>query len=215
MLARRPVFVVIGLFMLAALAAAVSTVTASAHEDREVGELLLEVGFVNEPAYEGLQNGAHVQIARRGSADPVSGMQEFLKVEVTHIPSGVSRIMSVRELKDSPGVYRADFVPTAPGRYRFKVHGTIEGYELNEKFESGPGTFSEVHAQADVQFPEAVGSLRDVRAATRGAVASAETALDRASSASTLGTIALVVGAAGAAAGVAGAALALRRRRSV
>jgi hypothetical protein len=95
------------------------------------------------------------------------------------------------------------------------VHGTIEGYELNEKFESGPGTFSEVHAQADVQFPEAVGSLRDVRAATRGAVASAETALDRASSASTLGTIALVVGAAGAAAGVAGAALALRRRRSV
>jgi hypothetical protein len=233
MFALRPVLFAFVSLLAAASAMLVAAALASAHEDREVGELVLEVGFVIEPAYEGMQNGAHIGIARKRAAmeaqgdsaahvegdehahedtTPVTGLVDSLKVELTHVPTGVSKVMAVREVLGTPGVYRADFVPTAPGVYRFRFFGTIEGQEFNETFESGPDTFSEVKAQADVQFPQSVGSLREVSAATRGAEASAERALDRASSASTLGIVGIVVGAIGVATGGAGMALAVRRK---
>lgn len=41
-------------------------ITLLAHEDREVGELDIVVGFLNEPAFEGQANGAYIKIAKPG-----------------------------------------------------------------------------------------------------------------------------------------------------
>jgi hypothetical protein len=227
------VLFVFGLLLVTFLMVGAPAAPASAHEDREVGDLLLDVGFVNEPAYEGMPNGVHLEIRRKvdeaedhgdathaggsdehvsGETTPVTGVSQDLDVEVTYLPTRVSRVMPLYEVGGSPGIYRADLVPTAPGQYRFRFFGTIDGHELNEVFESGPNTFSEVKTQADVQFPQAVGSLREVRAATRGAETASQDALSRASSASALGLVGIVVGAIGVATGAAGVALAARWR---
>ena len=45
---------------------------------------------------------------------PVEGLAETLQVEVTHVPSGASRIMDLRAVFQAPGDYTADLIPTAP-----------------------------------------------------------------------------------------------------
>ncbi len=42
------------------------TVLASAHEDREIGEFEVEVGFLNEPPFEAQPNGAFIKISKPG-----------------------------------------------------------------------------------------------------------------------------------------------------
>ena len=57
---------------------------------------------------------------------PVEGLAETLQVEVTHVPSGASRIMDLRAVFQAPGDYTADLIPTAPGVYQVRVFGSIE-----------------------------------------------------------------------------------------
>jgi hypothetical protein len=53
----------------------------------------------------------------------------------------------------TPGDYRAFFVPTAPGTYSFHLTGTLKGQRIDERFTSGPDTFSDIHDPAEVQYP--------------------------------------------------------------
>ena len=58
--------------------------------------------------------------------------------------------------------YAADFVPTREGSYAFHFKGKIEALEVNERFESGPGRFDEVHSSAALQYPERVPAGSDL-----------------------------------------------------
>ncbi len=49
-----------------AIAIVAQPIVASAHEDREVGQIEIEVGFFNEPAFEAQPNGAFVKITKPG-----------------------------------------------------------------------------------------------------------------------------------------------------
>jgi plastocyanin len=150
---------------------------------------------------------------------PVEGLENTLQVEVTHVATGVSKTMKLRTIFRDPGHYTADLIPTAPGQYRFRFFGTIEGMEVNETFESGPGRFNDVQPISNLYFPESVPAARELESAVRGtqtaatqAQVAALQAEDRASSASTMGIIGIVLGAAGIAFGAGAAAMALRRR---
>jgi hypothetical protein len=182
-----------------------------AHEGREVGQYHLVVGFMEEPALEGLKNGVSLAVSRENE-EPVEGLEETLQVEVTHVPSGTSKTMNLRTVFGDPGHYTADLIPTAPGQYRFRFFGAIEGMEVDETFESGPDTFSDIESSQELQFPEPLPAVREIEGAVRGTQATAQEAQDTASSASTLAIIGMVLGAVAIASGIGGIALGLRRR---
>ena len=234
--------------LLAALVAGliVAAGIAVAHDDREVGEYLLTVGFRNEPAVEGLANGIELKVEKKPesggdgameseeeshgdamgeggghheSTVAVEGLEQTLQVEVTHVATGVSRTLPLRPVLGEPGVYTADLIPTAPGVYTARFFGAIEGNQIDETFESGPGRFSNVESATDLHFPQALPTVREIEGAVRGAQSSAEQAQDAAmeagdgaTSAQVFGIIGLVMGLAGVTMGAAGLAIALRRK---
>jgi hypothetical protein len=189
--------------------------SAEAHERRQVGDYTFVVGFLNEPAYLEEANGASVRVTRPDST-PVEGLQQSLKVEIT---SGAdTRTFDLTTVFGQPGLYVARFLPTKSGAYTFRFFGTIEGNEINERFESGPGRFDEVKSTEDLQFPIQVPTnaqlASEVQQSTTGTevaevedAVTAQEALDRADRAQTIG---LVVGGVGIIVGLIGIGLAMR-----
>lgn len=150
----------------------------------------------------------------------VEGLAATMQVEVTHIPTGASRVMNLHAVRGDAGHYLADFIPTASGGYSFHFTGNIEGIEVDERFESGADTFANVEPATAIQFPERAASAREVEAASRGATESAQQALILSASASGLANAAILLAIAGIAAGIAGVGvggiatlLAMRRRK--
>jgi hypothetical protein len=227
------------LIMAAAAPLCLASVPVLAHEDREIEGYHFDVGFMVEPAFEGLQNGVFLEVmkppegaahehgenpqssasgsgagAEQSNAElvPVESLESTLQVEVTHIPTGVSRAMALRPVFGEPGQYTADLIATAPGQYRFRFFGDVEGINIDETFESGPNTFSDIQEAKALQFPEPLPTVREIEGAARGTQAAAQEALDTASSATTLGMIGVVLGAVGILFGIGGVVLSMRRR---
>lgn len=254
---------------LAILSLAVGAV--AAHEGRPVGDYRFIVGWLEEPAYEGLKNAVSIQISKvqsdetmeadedkgssghRGNGDedsdegqghhengdedsdgkdgsdsmkgmdhggaamPVEGLEGSIQVEVTHVPSGVSRIQELLAVFGEPGHYVAVMIPTASGVYEFRVFGTIEGTAIDETFVStgGGGGFDDIRSSASLQFPEQLPELREVVGAAQGARDIAQQAQDAAQAtekggSNTLALVALILGIAGVAvAGIAFVAVAV------
>lgn len=195
------------------------------HEGPDVSEVVVEIhdhGF--EPARVMIQAGTTVRFenhmteptvlmsgplgevevpAGEVASNVVAGLTT-LQVEVTHVSSSVSQIMDLKEAWNSPGQYKAEFIPTSPGAYNFRFFGDIEGTEINESFESSNTTFDEVTPANEIQFPVKLAAPRETENAARGALDAANDAgteaSDAASSASTatlLGIIALILGVVG------------------
>lgn len=184
-----------------------------------MGEYQFVVGFMTEPALEGIKNGVSLEVTQ-GEA-PVEGLEDALQVEVTHVPSDTSKTMNLRTVFGEPGHYTADLIPTAPGHYRFRFFGAIEGMEVDETFDSksGGGGFDDVQPAAELQFPESLPETREIEAAVRGAQSTAQEAQDMAlqaedgaSSARVLAIVGIALGAVGIVAGVGSTAVMLRRR---
>lgn len=211
---RNTAVAIAGILLLLAV-----TPAARAHERRTVGDYNFVVGFIVEPAFEGQKNGIdlRVTIGEADAAVPVEGVQETLQVEVTHVPSGISQVMDLRTIFRDPGHYTNDWIPSAPGQYRFRFFGTIDGAAVDETFESGPGTFGSVEPAAELYFPEPVPAARELEGAVRGAQDSADEALttalnadNRVAAIQSLSVIAIVIAAI---AGVVGGAAFMTARR--
>lgn len=183
---------------------------AEAHERREVAGYDFVVGFEGEPALEGQPNAALLRVSRNDA--PVEGLEQTLEVEITHVGSNVSQVFPLNASFGEPGTYTADLIPTSSGAYRFRFFGTIEGEAIDETFESGENTFSNIESVQDLQFPETLASSREVQGVAQGAQTAALDAGDEASSARTLAMAALGVGALGVVVGGVGVAMAARRR---
>jgi hypothetical protein len=161
----------------------------------------------------GILTSAPVTGGEHGVSNPVTGLDD-LQVEVTHLSSDVSRVMTLDEASGDPGLYKAEFIPTSPGRYRFRVFGDIGETAINETFESSQTTFDEVIAANEIQFPIQLSSHRETENATRGALDTAASAASRASDARNFASVALIFGILATITGVIGAvlgALAIRR----
>lgn len=213
----QPLLKKVGPLFLLAVLLVLTQHAAYAHERRMVGDYQFVVGFAVEPAIEGEKNAVSVRItippeSEGGEATPVTGLQETLQVEVTHVPSGTSAVRDLRTPFGDPGHYVADMILTAPGQYRFRFFGDIEGTPVDEVFESGPGTFSDVNASQDLQFPDQLPQAREMESAIRGSEEAVQSAADDAASARTMSTLALAVGGLGLIIGVAG--LVTGRKRS-
>jgi hypothetical protein len=188
--------------------------SASAHEEVHLGRLELVVGFGEEPAYTGQPNSVQVILSRDG--EPVSHVGG-LEVEVSF--GDASESFPLEESFDTPGDFRAPFIPSQPGDYTFHVTGRVEGERIDEEVTSGPSTFSSVKEASAAAFPPIEAPSND-ELATRIETESARTAsVERAagvaqaaaSDASSTAVIGVVVGAIGIIAAI-GALVAARRR---
>lgn len=230
----------IAILIMAALAATAST-AAFAHDDEELEGNKLVVGFLYEPTYEGERNAVSLRVTK-GAGDEqeessdtgsdhhhapepvgIEGLQSTLQVEVTHVPSNVSKTMNLRPVSNDPGHYVADLIPTSPGHYRFRFFGTIEGELTDVTFDSmaGGGDFDDVQAASAIHFPEPVASTREMESAMRGlqtTVASLqaepeETQDDSDGATATMAIIAIVLGAGGVVFGGVSLVLSMRNRK--
>ena len=181
------------------------TSPASAHEDRPVGALKAVVGWVNEPTYAGYPNGVALFLNDAGD-QPVEDLGDTLKVEV-----------SFGEEKTGPldlepafgpdygtkGEYRANLIPTRPGKYTFHFTGTVRGQPFDQSFTSSETGFDEARDDTEVAFPSKDPSRGELAqkidridprlvTAQQEAAASASDADDAKSSATTATVIAIV-----------------------
>lgn len=186
----------------------VTALVASAHETRHVGPYTFVVGFLNEPAYAGQENSIDLTICNgkqcnytvtngtRVVANPVNNADQTLKAEVS--TGGTAPLSLPLEARyANPGKYSSYFVPSKAGTYTFRVFGTLNGASIDEKFTSGPNTFSDaeqIHVYPATQATSSAPSQ-----------ASAQAAPNSDGTATTLGIVGIVVGVLGLIAG--GAAL--------
>jgi hypothetical protein len=185
--------------------------TALAHEHRHVGKYELTVGFLTEPALQGQPNGVDLRVVNVETDQPVTGLENTLKVMVSY-GGGPTREFSLRPRFNTPGAYNAEFIPTRPGTYVFTFVGTIEGQEVNERFESGPGRFNNVQPASELMFPEVdplPGELADL---ARQAQADAQSAVQRAT---LFGVAGIAVGAIGVVLAVVALAVSGRKTASL
>jgi hypothetical protein len=198
-----------------------SASTAYGHERREVGPYRFIVGFLAEPAFEGLKNGVDLRVLQAATDAPVEGLQETLQVEVTHVSSAVGKVLKLRTIYRDPGHYTADLIPTAPGQYRFRFFGSIQALTVQETFDSksGGGQFDDIESSGDIQFPVRLPEIREIANAVRGTQQTTRQAQDAAlaaqaglTTARTFAIVGAVLGALGLATGVGAMVVAARKR---
>jgi hypothetical protein len=190
---------------------------ASAHAERTIGPIDLEMGFRDEPAYVGLPNAVFIELSTGGH--PIADLGDDLEVTLG-FGDQTSEPMTFEPIEER-GQYQAPFVPSQPGPYTFSLSGTVDGTKVNLSLTSGPQTFDEVQDPASSTFPavdlpttaqladraerEATRTQDDL-AAARDAATHADGA---ASSARTIGYAGVGMGALGVIVGI--VALATRR----
>jgi hypothetical protein len=127
--------------------------TVLAHERRVVaGKYQFVVGFLQEPAVQGQLNGVDLRVTNIETNQPVTGLEKTLKVRV-RAGGGPEKEFALEPRFNMPGVYAAYFIPSRPGGYVFTFVGTIDGQQINEVFQSGPGRFSDVSPTDELAFP--------------------------------------------------------------
>lgn len=175
-----------------ALILLVSSSLALAHERREVGKYVIEMGWRDEPALAGLLNAVFLEVHDKATDEPVEGLEKTLTVSVSY--GGITRSLQPQLRRaggDEKGVYVAEIIPTRAGDYTFRLQGKIEGQSVDERFESGPGRFDPITAATGIQYPDQ-SDLRDEVAALR----------DTASRTQLLAGVALLLGVIGLGLGV-------------
>ena len=159
---------------------------ASAHERRDVGPYQLVVGFIGEPAIVGELNGIDLRVVNKSSQQPVEGVEKTLKAAIA-FGGGQPKELALRTRFNMPGNYTADIIPTRAGTYVFTFSGAIDGQQVNERFESGPGRFNDVQSRNDLSFPVVEASPAELQQALNDG-------RQQASTATMLGTVGLVLG---------------------
>ena len=198
--------------VLALVLVALGATVARAHEEITVGPLQLVVGFGEEPAYTGQPNSVQVILTRDGQPVEARG----LEVEVSFGDASAS--FPLEPSFDSPGDFRAPFIPSQPGDYTFHVTGRVEGERIDEEVTSGPSTFSPVQDASAAAFPpveapsngELASRIETESGRTVVVARAAEAARSAAADARSTAAIGIVVGAIGIIAAI--GALAVARR---
>lgn len=148
--------------VVALLIGGVGLYRASAHEHRDVADTFsFTVGFLDEPAFAGQQNGLDLRISTLDptggvNSQPVEGAEATLTAVVGYGDQTLP--ITVEPVYNEPGSYRAIFFPTAPGDYSFHITGTIDDTPIDETFTSADGEFGAVQDPAPLQFPTRTGT---------------------------------------------------------
>ena len=197
---RRPLFALMTGLIAVLVILLLAPGIVRAHEKRTIaGKYDVLVGWDKEPPLINQPNAAGIFITQNGQ--PVTGVEKTLKVDIA-FGGNTPKEFDLEASDERPGYYLANLIPTRAGDYIWTFVGTINGDQINEKFESGPDTFDTVGDGSDLDFPQPA-TDPVVLANQVNAVQS------QASLALLVGAVGLVVGIAGLAVGV----IAVRRRK--
>lgn len=196
---------------------------ADARERRSLldGRFELIVGFLDEPPFEGEPNGLYLRVTdfqeptptpdpevtpppvpeATVDAEPPPAPVTAFEAEVRY--GDQTRLLPLARDANDPTIYRAEFVPTQPGDYTFRIFGTLDGVEFDEEFRSSGNTFPGVTGIGDTQFPSEIPAGQGLL----DAFASAEEDADRAR---VFGVVGVLLGVVGLLAG--GLSIVLSRR---
>ena len=177
---------------------------ASAHEQRDVGPYHLVVGFLNEPSILDQMNGIDLTVTTTADKKPVDGLDKTLKAEVIVGGNAKSMPVPLAARFGMPGKYAGYFIPTLAGSYTFHFTGTIDGDQVDQRFESGPNTFDDVQPATSLEFPYKLGDPVALQSHLAAAQAAANQGRILGIAGVVLGVLGVVVGALG-----------LSRRRSL
>lgn len=139
-----------------------------AHTGHEVGDYVLEIGWLHEPAFVGQPNAVQVTITDHHDGSPILDLgADDIKVVVSTAGAdsgslGFAPAFDAVEKEGSLGEYDAALVPTAPGDYSFHITGSIHGTAVDLTVASGDETFDPVVASTDLEFPAKMPSLTEV-----------------------------------------------------
>jgi hypothetical protein len=199
-----------------------STDSALAHEHRTVlTNYEFVVGWLNEPALAYEPNGLSLRItffpngvpqeeseAAEAEGQPAEGLEESLQAEIIAGGGAATKQLTLEPAFNDPGHYESVIIPTVPGDYTFRVFGDLEGQQVDERFTSGPETFSVIEQVDELQFPEQLEAPAGAGGATNGnSDSTSESTSD--DTARILGIIGIILGVIGLGAG--GLAVASRR----
>jgi hypothetical protein len=173
-----------------------------AHGQTQVGDYALEIGFHNEPVYQGNPNSLDLFVTNSKTNEKVNGLESTLQVEIIFGSSKKSLTLSPQDGVD--GGYTAPIIPTELGDYTWHIWGTIQGTPVDVRMTSSPTTFGSVEAKADYAFPAAEPALAEVQVQSVSASSTARLAL-------MIGIVGSVLGAGGLLVGF-GAVMASRRQ---
>lgn len=198
----------------AALLLALTPLAVFAHERRAVDKYSFLVGFNVEPALNGQPNGAQLTVTVPSENNrPVEGLADTLKMSVVY-GGGQPKELKVSAVSGTPGRYVGSFIPTRPGTYIFRFTGSIEGMPIDQRFESGPGRFSDVDDVTQIQFPEPAPPTNEVDRQAQGAVQQAQAAQTAVDQMRTMAIAGVAVGALGIILATIAIVLAWNRRAS-
>jgi hypothetical protein len=186
-----------GLLLVAIAGVLIFSSPALAHERRVVGSYTFVVGFLTEPAIVDEPNALDLRIMRTADSSPVTGLEQTLKAEVTTEGGSEKLEVQLRPRFNAPGAYDGRFLPTEAGVYTFRIFGTIEGTQIDERFTSSDSTFSSV--ATPVAFPQPAVSSQELNESLQG-VDERLTSLeddDGSDGAMMVGILGVVLGAAG------------------
>ena len=153
---------------LALVASATLAPPAFAHTGHEVGDYILEIGWLREPAFVGQPNAVQVTITRHDDGAPVTDLGDDALTVVVSTAGVVSPSLVLEPAFDAVektgplGEYNAPLVPTAPGDYEFRFSGSINGTAVDLMVASGEETFDPVVASTGLEFPVKMPTLTEV-----------------------------------------------------
>ena len=148
---------------------------ALAHGQTQVGDYTLEIGFHNEPVYQGDPNSLDLFVTNTKTGEKVNGLESTLQVEIIFGSSKKQLTLSPQDGVD--GGYTAAIVPTQLGDYTWHIWGTIENTPVDVSMTSSPTTFGSAEPKSSYAFPAAEPSLGAVQAQSASAASTALIAL--------------------------------------
>jgi len=170
----------------AVAAAAVSSISAQAHDEVESGGYVFEIGWLSEPPVVGERNGLELFVAPHD--DPEAGVAGITTLQFSVEYGSASRTYELAPAHEEPGHYSASFIPAVEGQYTFRLTGTVEGRAVNVEIEP-----EEVVGIGELAFPPVADLNSQV-----------STALGQAATARTIAILGVLLGAAGIALGAFG-----------
>jgi hypothetical protein len=163
--------------------------TSAAHVREAAGPYTVELGWAEEPTYNGARNAIEVKVegaAGKAVADP----RASLRVEVSFGEA-------VRQLALAPeggrGRFAAAIIPTRPGVYAFHVTGTVRGRAIDVAATCSERTFDCVESATEIEFPVVEPSGAELGAKLGRAQVRIRHADERAASAQTVAAVAVVL----------------------
>ncbi len=104
---------------------------ASAHLSRTFGNYVVEVGWNNEPVYNGLMNAVQITV-KKGSGDSAIPVINALKnMQISVMYGTVKKQLDFEPSAAEDGQYVASILPTRVGSYSIVMKGSIESQNID------------------------------------------------------------------------------------